>query len=107
MIHKRENFVIAFPSDPSEYREAMERKKIELEMFKRRTAAALTTPHFDPERRIRLWESMHGLHLPKSSDHRLLELIAEKTDLTVEQVREEQLRRRQPKVEPKPEPAMA
>jgi hypothetical protein len=93
-FRKYDNSVITFPSNPAEYRESMERKKAEQEAFKRRVAAALITPNFDAQRRIRLWESVHGLHLPKSPHHQLLKLIARKTDLTVEQIREEQARRR-------------
>ncbi|HTE41106.1 MAG TPA: hypothetical protein VK629_09755 [Steroidobacteraceae bacterium] len=85
--------VLAFPLNASEYRDAVERYKVEKEIHKQRTVAALTSPSYDPERRIRLWESLHGLNLPKSTDHRLLDLIAQKTALTVDQVRQEQARR--------------
>jgi hypothetical protein len=85
--------VLAFPLNSTEYRDAVERYKIEKEMLKQRTVAALTSPQFDAEKRIRIWESLHGLNLPKSTNHRLLGLIAQKTALTVDQVRQEQTRR--------------
>lgn len=94
MTYRRfESTIINFPASPSEYRAAMERQNIEKATIKRRTAAALTAPQFDAQRRIRMWESLHGLNLPKSANHQLLDLIAKKTALTVEQVREEQVRR--------------
>lgn len=46
-----------------------------------------------PERRIALWEARHGLALPRSADHPLMQFIADSTDLAVEQVRAEQRRR--------------
>ncbi|HUN26179.1 MAG TPA: hypothetical protein VMU67_07710 [Steroidobacteraceae bacterium] len=46
-----------------------------------------------PAERIRIWERRHGLTLPRSSDHRLLAIVAAATDLALYQVREEQLRR--------------
>jgi hypothetical protein len=85
--------VLAFPLNAGEYRDAVEKFKIEKDKLKQRTVAALTSPQLDPQKRIRVWESLHGLNLPKASDHRLLDEIAMKTALTVDQVRQEQVRR--------------
>ena len=49
-----------------------------------------------PEQRIRIWERLHELRLPKKSNHPLVRIIAADTELTLEQVREEQLRRLTP-----------
>ena len=49
-----------------------------------------------PERRIQIWERLHELNLPKKANHPLVRIIAADTELTVEQVREEQLRRLTP-----------
>ena len=46
-----------------------------------------------PQWRIALWESLHGLALPRAAGHPLLTIIAEATDLTPEQVEAEQRRR--------------
>jgi hypothetical protein len=46
-----------------------------------------------PEERIRLWEQLHVLSLPRASTHPLLSLIASQTALTLQQVRDEQQRR--------------
>lgn len=52
-------------------------------------ASALHTP----EERIRLWEKLHMLSLPRASRHPLLALIASQTALTLQQVEDEQRRR--------------
>jgi hypothetical protein len=49
-------------------------------------ASALNTP----AARIRIWERLHGLALPRDPTHRLLDVVAAATDLALEQVREEQ-----------------
>jgi hypothetical protein len=48
-----------------------------------------------PGDRIRLWERLHGLTLPRDPNHSVLDVIAAATDLELVQVQEEQ-RRRQP-----------
>lgn len=46
-----------------------------------------------PAVRIRAWERLHRLTLPRQPAHSVLSVIAEATRLTLEQVREEQRRR--------------
>jgi hypothetical protein len=43
-----------------------------------------------PAERILIWEQLHGLPLPSSPNHKLLEVIAAATDLQIEQVQEVQ-----------------
>jgi len=50
-----------------------------------------------PETRIRAWERLHRLTLPRGAAHSVLGVVAEATHLTLEQVREEQRRRSEPK----------
>ena len=45
------------------------------------------------EERIRIWERIHEVPLPRDSAHRLVEIIAANTGLTDAEVREEQQRR--------------
>lgn len=52
-----------------------------------------SSPLNTPDERIRLWENLHALTLPRASAHPLLALIAAQTALTLEQVRDEQRRR--------------
>ncbi len=66
--------------------EALERRSIDL-------AAQTATVHPPPER-IRIWERLHQISLPRDPAHRLLQVIAADTALTLEQVQEEQRQRR-------------
>lgn len=43
--------------------------------------------------RINLWERLHGLHLPRSAGHKLLNIIATQTELTLADLHQEQTRR--------------
>lgn len=43
-----------------------------------------------PSERVLIWEQLHGLPLPSSPNHKLLEVIAAATDLQIEQVQEVQ-----------------
>lgn len=49
-----------------------------------------------PATRIRAWERLHRLTLPRGSAHSVLSIVAEATHLTLEQVHEEQRRRSTP-----------
>jgi len=55
-----------------------------------------------PEMRIRAWERLHRLTLPRGSAHAVLDVIAKATRLTLEQVHEEQRRRSEPARLPQP-----
>ncbi len=57
-----------------------------------------TSPMRPPEERIRIWEQLHGLSLPRVATHKLIGIIAQQTDLPVADVLAEQTRRRQPAV---------
>lgn len=46
-----------------------------------------------PEVRIALWESRHGLSLPRDPRHPLMQVIADGTELDITQVQEEHRRR--------------
>jgi hypothetical protein len=54
---------------------------------------ALSSPFSEPHERIRLWEELHGVRLPRAADHSLVRVIAHRTSLTVQQVQDEQRRR--------------
>lgn len=49
-----------------------------------------------PASRIRLWEQLHQVDLPRSPSHRLIDVIAAQTGLTSEDVRDEQRLRATP-----------
>jgi hypothetical protein len=75
-------------------RRAQAQRELEAQAEERRRAlASQTSPLNDPAERIRIWERLHALRLPISQEHRLVAVVAKQTDLTVQQVREEQERR--------------
>jgi hypothetical protein len=55
--------------------------------------ASQSSPFTEPEERIRIWERLHELRLPRSTEHSLVRVIATQTDLTVQVVQQEQRRR--------------
>jgi hypothetical protein len=59
-----------------------------------------------PTARIRIWERLHQLTMPRDPNHRLIAIIAANTGLTVDEVREEQRLRSAPPAAPAP-PAVA
>jgi hypothetical protein len=52
-----------------------------------------TAMESSPETRVALWERRHGLGLPRSPQHPLLQFVASSTGLQLDQVLEEQSRR--------------
>ncbi|HEX4242986.1 MAG TPA: hypothetical protein VHZ53_16375 [Steroidobacteraceae bacterium] len=62
--------------------EAVERRQQELGELRSRLHA--------PADRIRIWERLHQLPLPRSATHRLLTVIATNTGLSLDEVRAEQ-----------------
>lgn len=65
--------------------EAAERRRVDLAEQSSRLKTA--------EERIRIWERIHEVNLPRDPAHRLVEIIASNTGLTGSDVREEQQRR--------------
>lgn len=62
--------------------------------------ASQSSPFTEPEERIRIWERLHELRLPRSPDHSLVRVIATQTDLSVQAVQQEQRRRAAALVKP-------
>lgn len=74
-------------------RAQMQERENELKEERRKQLDAQSSPANTPEARIQIWERMHALNLPRTPDHKLVFIVAEQTDLTVAQVRDEQDRR--------------
>jgi hypothetical protein len=55
-----------------------------------------SSPLSGPEERIRLWEKLHALNLPRSAQHKLLGVIAEQTNLSIQDILDAQQRRAAP-----------
>jgi hypothetical protein len=80
----------------ADYRERLQRQQAEALEQRARELAEQTSTLNTPSDRIRIWERRHGLPLPTDPAHRLLQVIASGTGLTLEVVRAEQRLRRSP-----------
>lgn len=105
MAFESKNFVRSFPTrfnaDESlaEQRERVAHERAKREEDRRAEWVELSSTLNAPGERIRRWERMHKLALPRDPNHNLLEVIAAATDLALAQVQEEQ-RLRQPAIAP-------
>jgi hypothetical protein len=85
----------------ADYRERLQRQQAEAVEQRARELAEQTSTLNTPSDRIRIWERRHGLPLPTDPSHRLLQVVATGTGLTLDAVRAEQRQRRaQPPVIP-------
>jgi hypothetical protein len=103
MAFESKNFARVFPTRfIADESLAEQRKRIADEQAKREEhrqaeLVELSSTLNAPGERIRLWERLHKLPLPRDPNHNLLEVIAVATDLALTQVQEEQ-RLRQPAI---------
>lgn len=86
----------ALASTAAERREAVELEQQERDALRQQELESQASPLNDAQERIRIWERLHALALPKHSEHKLVSIIAMQTRLTVHQVQEEQQRRAHP-----------
>jgi len=77
----------------SDRRAAVQREELERATARKEQLASQSSPLHGPEDRIRIWERLHALNLPRSGTHKLVRVIAAQTELSVQQVQEEQRRR--------------
>jgi len=81
------------PTTSGEYRRKIREAEQERAALRADELASQVSPMKDAEARIRIWERLHALRLPRSSNHVLVRVIAAQTRLTVGEVHEEQRRR--------------
>lgn len=84
---------IAGLGDVAERRAQIERQQQERALERQQQIALQSSPLSEPEERIRLWEKLHALSLPRSAKHKLLPVIADQTNLSIQQVLDAQQRR--------------
>lgn len=79
----------------SDLRAQLERRRLEAEQV--RHQALLDQRAFDspPDTRVRVWERLHQLRLPKDPGHAVLARVAEQTGLALADVQEVQRQRAQ------------
>jgi hypothetical protein len=72
------------------YRERMALLQAEAAERRQQQIEEQSSPLNSPSARIRAWERLHQVDLPRNPAHRLVEVIAASTALTPEEVRAEQ-----------------
>ena len=85
----------SYPTHDSvaEHRLKVQRAEQEQAALRASELASQVAPTNDAEQRIRIWERLHALRLPRASGHVLVKVIATQTHLTLGEVHEEQRRR--------------
>jgi hypothetical protein len=77
----------------ADYRRRAEEVQAEAAQRRQQQIDQQSSPLNSPSARIQLWEQLHQVDLPRNPEHRLVEVIAANTGLTVSEVRAEQLGR--------------
>lgn len=77
----------------ADYRKRVEELKAEADERRQRQIDEQTSPLNSPSVRIRAWERLHQLDLPRDPAHRLVQVIAANTGLSADDVRAEQTSR--------------
>jgi len=86
--------LLPFAGEPSsEFRERLQRQQAATLERRQHALIEQASTLNTPQARIRIWEQLHAITLPRDSAHRLINIIAANTGLTVAQVRAEQQQR--------------
>jgi hypothetical protein len=80
-------------TDSGDRRAAVLREENEREALRQSRLAAQSSPTMTAAERIKLWEELHGVRLPRDASHKLVGVIARETALSVQQIQDEQVRR--------------
>jgi hypothetical protein len=94
--HKLYQNAVVFIGDLAERRAQIEHQNEERAAERQQQIALQSSPLSGPEERIRLWEKLHALNLPRSAQHKLLGVIAEQTNLSIQDILDAQQRRAAP-----------
>lgn len=84
---------IADPGSLADRRAQFEHEQQQRIEERKQQMALLSSPLSSADERIRLWEKLHALDLPRSPAHKLLPIIARQTEIDLAQVLEVQQRR--------------
>ncbi len=77
----------------ADFRERLARQQAEAAERRRQALTEQASPLNSAEARIRIWEQLHAIELPRDAQHRLLAVIAANPGLSLAQVRAEQQQR--------------
>jgi hypothetical protein len=74
----------------NDYRARIAHHQAEVQERRQRELLEQTSKLNLPSARIRIWERLHCVTMPRDPKHRLLDVIAKHTGLTLDEVRDEQ-----------------
>jgi hypothetical protein len=80
----------------ADYRARIARRQAEAAEIRQRELIEQTSTINPPDLRIRIWERLHEITMPRDTSHRLLRVIAAQTGLTMAEVQAEQHNRAHP-----------
>jgi hypothetical protein len=80
----------------ADYRARIARRQAEAAEIRQRELIEQTSIINPPDLRIRIWERLHEITMPRDASHRLLRVIAAQTGLTMAEVQAEQHNRANP-----------
>ena len=93
----------------ADYRARIARRQAEAAEIRQRELIEQTSTINPPDLRIRIWERLHEITMPRDASHRLLRVIAAQTGLTMAEVQAELHNRANPPPgrggRPRPKPA--
>lgn len=92
------HYAVAEPGSSADRRAQLDHEQQQRTAARQEQIALQSSPLSSAEDRIRLWEKLHALTLPRSPTHKLLHIIAAQTDLHLAQVLEIQRHRAAPAV---------
>jgi hypothetical protein len=95
----------SLPATIAEHRLKVQQADQERAALRASELATQISPANGAEERIRIWERLHELRLPRNTSHVLVNVIATQTCLSLDQVRAEQRRRATPVARPAAAPA--
>jgi hypothetical protein len=85
------------PDFIQDFRAQAERRRLEAEQRRSQALIDQSSLVNSPETRVRIWERLHQLRLPRNPDHAILVQIARQTQLRLADVQEVQRQRAQPR----------
>lgn len=76
-----------------DHRARLERARLDAEEQREQALLGQRSAENSPDERVRIWERLHQLHMPRNPGHAILLVIARQTGLHLDQVRTVQLQR--------------
>jgi hypothetical protein len=70
-----------------DHRARLERAQAEAAEKRERALTDQRSPQNTPEVRVRIWEQLHQVRMPKSPEHAILQVIAKQTGLDLSEVK--------------------